>query len=181
MTTLVTLEARRTGTGCARRLRAELTKLPTLRSTLWTLAATVRRRPASPCSSPPTGPATTTATVQGFDPTNEALTGLAIGTLIMGVLGVLVATGEYGTGTIRSSLAATPRRPLLLGAKVAVVGALTLVVGEVLTFACFFIGQASCRPAGRRRRPSARPACSGRWSCPESSWPCWRCSVSGWA
>ena len=51
-------------------------------------------------------------------------------------------TGEYSSGTIRSSLAATPRRPLFLGAKVAVIGAISLVVGEFLTFACFFLGRA---------------------------------------
>ena len=58
------------------------------------------------------------------------------------MFGVLAATGEYGTGTIRSSLAATPRRPLFLVGKVVVVGAIALAVGEVLTFASFWIGQA---------------------------------------
>ena len=52
---------------------------------------------------------------QGFDPTNQSLTGLAIGSLTIGLLGVLMITGEYGSGTIRSSLAAIPRRPLFLG------------------------------------------------------------------
>jgi len=77
-----------------------------------------------------------------FDSTNQSLTGLAIGSLAIGVLGVLMITGEYSSGTIRSSLAATPRRPLLLGAKVAVIGAISVVVGEILTFACFFTGRA---------------------------------------
>ena len=63
-------------------------------------------RAASPITTPPW--------YQGFDPTNQAMTGLALATLAIGVLGVLAVTGEYGTGTIRSSLAAAPRRPLLL-------------------------------------------------------------------
>ena len=67
-----------------------------------------------------------TSCYQGFDPTNQALTGLALGTLAIGVFGVLSATGEYGTGTIRSSLSAIPRRPLLLLGKVVVVGAAVL-------------------------------------------------------
>ena len=54
---------------------------------------------------------------QGFDPTNQSLAGLAIGSLALGVLGVLVISGEYGTGTIRSSLAAMPRRGVLLTAQ----------------------------------------------------------------
>jgi hypothetical protein len=79
---------------------------------------------------------------QGFDPTNQSMTGLALAVLAIGVLGVLVATGEYASGTMRASLSATPRRPLLLASKVAIVGALALVVGEVITFSCFGIGQA---------------------------------------
>jgi hypothetical protein len=58
------------------------------------------------------------------------------------VLGVLVITGEYGSGTIRSSLAAMPRRGVLLTAKIAIVGLTTLVVGEALSFLSFFEGQA---------------------------------------
>ena len=77
-----------------------------------------------------------------FDATNQSLTGLALGSLTIGVLGVLMITGEYGSGTIRSSLAATPRRPLFLGAKTVVIAAISLIVGEILTFACFFTGQA---------------------------------------
>ena len=73
----------------------------------------------------------------GFDPTNQSLTGLALARSPSGCSGVLAITGEYSSGTIRSSLAATPRRPVLLGAKAIVVGLVSLVVGEVLTFACF--------------------------------------------
>jgi hypothetical protein len=79
---------------------------------------------------------------QGFDPTNEAMSGLAIGALAIGVLGALVFTSEYGSGTIRSSMAATPRRLEFLLAKLLVVGAVALAVGEVLTFSCFALGHA---------------------------------------
>jgi hypothetical protein len=82
---------------------------------------------------------------QGFDPTNQSLAGLAIGSLALGVLGILAVTGEYGSGTIRSSLAAMPRRGVLLGAKVLVIGLGTLVMGEVLSFISFFEGQAVLR------------------------------------
>jgi hypothetical protein len=62
--------------------------------------------------------------------------------LTVGILGALAATGEYGSGTIRASLAATPRRRLFLAGKAVVVGGIVLVVGEVLTFVCFGVGQA---------------------------------------
>jgi hypothetical protein len=127
--------------GLSQVVRSELTKIRTLRSTFWTLLVTVVGTLAVTVLS--------TSSVHhghgsnpGFDPTNQALTGLALGTLAIGVFGVLVATGEYGTGTIRASLSAAPRRPLLLLGKVIVVGAIALALGEALIFAAFWLGQA---------------------------------------
>ena len=51
-------------------------------------------------------------------------------------------SGEYGSGTIRSSLAATPRRGVFFGAKAIVMGSFALVLGLVLSFLSFFVGQA---------------------------------------
>jgi ABC-2 type transport system permease protein len=76
-----------------------------------------------------------------FDPTNDSFAGLAIGQLALGVLGALVITTEFSSGMIRATLAAVPRRPLLLAAKAAVLGAVALVVGEVFAFAAFAVGQ----------------------------------------
>jgi ABC-2 type transport system permease protein len=77
-----------------------------------------------------------------LDPTMVSLRGYAIAQLVIGVLGVLVVTGEYGTGMIRASLAAAPRRwPVLVG-KAVVFGVITLVVTEIASFATFFVGQA---------------------------------------
>ena len=94
--------------GLAQTMRAEWTKFVSLRSIRWTLLVTTVG----------TLLVTFLATrgalhhgrqwYQGFDPTNQSLAGLAIGSLAIGVLGVLVVTGEYGTGTIRASLAAMP-------------------------------------------------------------------------
>jgi hypothetical protein len=58
------------------------------------------------------------------------------------VLSVLVFTSEYGSGLIRTTFAAVPRRRTVLAAKAAVTGAAALVAGEVLAFACFFLAQA---------------------------------------
>jgi len=54
---------------------------------------------------------------------------------------VLAVTGEYSSGMIRNTFAAAPRRGLVIAAKAAVVGALTLVTGEIFAFATFGIGQ----------------------------------------
>jgi ABC-2 type transport system permease protein len=139
MTVLPSLDHLPGRTGIRQVVRAEWFKLRSLRSTTWTLLATVLGSLAVTVLA--------TSSVQrhgasmGFDPTNHSLTGLALGSLTIGVLGVLAITAEYSSGTIRSTLAATPRRPVLFGAKAIVVGLVSLVVGEVLTFACFAIGQ----------------------------------------
>ena len=58
-------------------------------------------------------PCTTARLLHGFDPTQNALTGLIVAGLTAGVFGALLITGEYSSGTIRTTLAATPSRPLL--------------------------------------------------------------------
>ncbi|MCL5444506.1 MAG: ABC transporter permease [Actinobacteria bacterium] len=78
----------------------------------------------------------------GFDPTRVSLTGLLFGQLAIGVLGVLVITAEHSTGTIRSTLSAIPRRPVVLAAKVVTLGFVALVVSEAVCFVAFFVGQA---------------------------------------
>src|SRR6202034_4944770 len=70
----------------------------------------------------------------GFDPTQEALTGLIVAGLTGGVFGALLITGEYSSGTIRTTLAATPKRPLLFATKTGVTTVLTVVFCEVLSF-----------------------------------------------
>jgi len=83
----------------------------------------------------------TPAAQQVFDPTNNVLAGVALGQLVVGVLGVLAMTGEYSFGTIRSTLTVIPNRAVLLAAKAAVFGALILTVGETVTFATFLTGR----------------------------------------
>jgi ABC-type transport system involved in multi-copper enzyme maturation permease subunit len=94
----------------------------------------------------------------GFDPTQESLTGMITAALIGGVLGALLISSEYSSGTIRTTLAATPKRPVLLATKVAVTAALTVVFFEVLSFLSFFMGQAILSGGGA---PSASLASPG--------------------
>jgi ABC-type transport system involved in multi-copper enzyme maturation permease subunit len=76
------------------------------------------------------------------DVTNNILVGGAFGSVLFAVLGVLVMTSEYSSGTIRATLAAIPRRPLVLAAKAAVWGTTALIAGELVTFAGFLAGAA---------------------------------------
>jgi ABC-2 type transport system permease protein len=128
--------------GLRQTLRAEWTKLVSLRSTRWTLFITVVGALLVTFLSTHGALHHSRGWYGGFDPTNQSLAGLAIGSLTLGILGVLAMSGEYGSGTIRSSLAAMPRRGVLLTAKVVLVGLGTLVIGEALSFIVFFEGQA---------------------------------------
>ncbi len=112
-------------------------KLRTLRSTWWTVAITVAGAVAM-------------AVVIGLntrnaagDLTNNALAGLIPGLLVTGVLGVLGMSSEYTSGLIRATLLAVPNRPLVLAAKAAVFGGVTLVLGEAASFVSFLAGGAA--------------------------------------
>lgn len=80
-------------------------------------------------------------TANDTDPTAVSLAGLGLGQLIATIFGVMVVTSEYTSGTIRLSLMAVPRRVQFALAKMLVIGVSTLVVGEVIAFAAFLIGQ----------------------------------------
>ncbi len=150
----------------------EWIKLRTLRSTWWTLVITA------------TGGAVMAVTIglntisRNADLTNNVLAGVIPGLLLIGVLGVLVMTSEYTSGMIRATLAAAPRRPLLLAAKAAVFGAMSLAVGEAASFLAFFAGGAAFRH-GISAPALGQPACSGRccWAGRATAWS--GCSASG--
>jgi len=76
-----------------------------------------------------------------FDPVGRSLGGVELAQLAIGVLGVLVVTGEYATGMIRSSLMAVPRRWPVLGAKLLVFAACTFVLSIIASFVAFLLGQ----------------------------------------
>jgi ABC-2 type transport system permease protein len=81
-----------------------------------------------------------------FDPVSQALLGLVLGQLLLGTLGVLAITTEFSSGLIRATFAAAPSRPLVLAAKAAVLGAVTLAAGEISAVAAFLAGQAILKP-----------------------------------
>ena len=71
-----------------------------------------------------------------------SLFGILIAQLVLGVLGVLVFSGEYGTGMIRASLAVVPSRLPVLWAKLATVAGLVLPVTMLAAVADFFVATA---------------------------------------
>jgi ABC-2 type transport system permease protein len=75
------------------------------------------------------------------DLTNFSLSGVYIAQIALGALGVLVISGEYGTGMIRATFTAVPQRRPLLAAKGLVLAAVTAVLGEIMSFSAFGIGQ----------------------------------------
>jgi ABC-2 type transport system permease protein len=77
-----------------------------------------------------------------FDPVDTSLGGWHIAQLAVGVLGVLVISGEYSTGMIRSTFGAVPHRLPVLWAKAAVYGAVVLGLMLPASLIAFFVSQA---------------------------------------
>ena len=138
--------------GLRHAVAAEWTKFWSVRSTAWTLAVTVVFVLGICALATDTGHELVIA-----DPTRRSLIGFFLGQLTVGVLGVLVMSAEYGTGLIRATLSATPRRPIVLAAKTIVFGGVILVVGEALAFGAFSLGQSLLSATGRNHAALGDP------------------------
>jgi ABC-type transport system involved in multi-copper enzyme maturation permease subunit len=130
----------------ARVMRSEWMKFRSLRSTLYTLLAAVALTigigalfSGVTASQYHTFSAADKAT---FSPISTSLTGISFAVVAFGVLGVLLMSGEYSTGMIRSSLTAVPRRLPVLWGKLAVFAGAIFSVSLVTSFISFFVGQA---------------------------------------
>jgi ABC-2 type transport system permease protein len=77
-----------------------------------------------------------------FNALDTTLIGVNFAQLALGVLGVLVISGEYSTGMIRSTLSAVPKRLPVLWAKAGVFGAVTLALTIPAMLIAFFSAQA---------------------------------------
>jgi ABC-2 type transport system permease protein len=109
--------------GLPQALAAEWTKIRTVPSTLWTLAT---------IAAATVGVAVLVAGTASLEHDDTVLAGslgnAAPGQITAGILGALVVSGEYASGTIRATFAACPRRLTVLAAKALVVGALVFLV-----------------------------------------------------
>jgi ABC-type transport system involved in multi-copper enzyme maturation permease subunit len=77
-----------------------------------------------------------------FRALETSLIGVTVAQLAIGVLGVMVISGEYSTGMIRSTFAAVPKRLPVLWGKAGVFGLVTFVLALPSTLIAFFAAQA---------------------------------------
>jgi ABC-2 type transport system permease protein len=138
--------------GLAGTIRSEFTKLRSVRSTYWTIAALfivsvgiaaiAGFAIANNIHNNPQNKA-------GMDATQAVLIAFfEFGQLIIAVLGALAITSEYSTGMIRTSLTAMPRRGTVWAAKLIVFTTVTLIVSLITSFVAFFVGQAAMSGSG---------------------------------
>ncbi|WP_234313817.1 ABC transporter permease [Streptomyces sp. NBRC 109706] len=109
---------------------SEWTKIKTVRSTVWTLALTVVLTVGIGLIF---ASALSTEEYVGMPLLSGGFFGLMFGQLCVITLGVLVITSEYGTGMIRTTLTACPKRSRVLLAKALVFFALAFTVTLVST------------------------------------------------
>lgn len=136
-------------------LASEWTKIKSVRSTMWTigillllvisigLLAAFQTTDSDFADTPYTVP---------------ALFGLLLGQICVITLGVLVVSSEYGTGMIRTTFTASPRRWRVLAAKFVVFFLLTFLV---TAFAIAFVGIVT---AALHSGPEARATTGAEWA-----------------
>ncbi|MHC5795783.1 ABC transporter permease subunit [Lacisediminihabitans sp. FW035] len=150
MTTTTTYTAHGSGLSFRGLLVSEWIKLTSLRSTLWCygIILLINLGLTLLLSSPfqPQGDATSSLN-QAFW-VQSATIGTSFSQLVIAVLGALVITGEYGTGMIRSTFAAAPRRTPAILAKAAVFAATTFVISLVSLGTNAFVAAAILRGKG---------------------------------
>jgi ABC-2 type transport system permease protein len=134
------------GVTLTRVITSEWIKLRSLRSTRYTLAASVgiviglgllfavfyvaRWNLLSP------------ADRASLNTTAISLRGVVLAQLALGTLGIMLITGEYATGMIRATVSAVPRRLPVLWAKLAVFAVVATVISVAATLIVFLTGQA---------------------------------------
>jgi ABC-2 type transport system permease protein len=120
-------------------LRAEWTKLRTVSGTAWLMAAvallTIAISAAADAATKCPGMACP------VDTTKLSLTGVQLGEAVIAILAVLPICNEYSSGMIRVTLAAVPRRNLVLAAKAANVVGLAVAAGIVAVVGSLLAGR----------------------------------------
>jgi ABC-2 type transport system permease protein len=121
-------------------LHAEWTKLGTMPGTGWLLLAMIALTVAvsAAAASAVRCPA---AAACHIDTVKVSFTGIDLGQAVVAVLAVLVISGEYSTGMIRTTLTAMPRRSAVLAAKAAIVTGVVLVTGTITAAGCLLTGR----------------------------------------
>ncbi|WP_019630171.1 ABC transporter permease subunit [Actinomadura atramentaria] len=115
-------------------LHAEWTKIRTVAGPLWLLLGTVAATVAF-------GAVATSVVTDPGDPTKVALVGADVGQAPVAVLAVLLIGGEYGSGTVRTTLTAVPRRAVVLTAKAVTLSGLVAVAGTAAVLGSLVAGR----------------------------------------
>jgi ABC-2 type transport system permease protein len=123
--------------GLAEVLRAEASKLRTMRSAWWTLAAMVASI---------LGVAAFVGATRSLQPDDTvlggSLTGASFGLLVGASFGVLMISGEQVSGMLRTTFLACPRRGVVLAAKAALTAISLFVVALAACSLAFLAGSA---------------------------------------
>jgi ABC-2 type transport system permease protein len=127
-----------------RAIRAEWTKLQSVRGTSWTTIAVVGMTVGLTAFM--AANSGTDANQAGGGPGDDdvlvmSLRGIWLGQIGMVTLGALAATSEFAYGTIRTTFAAIPRRLAAFGAKAGVIGAVALAIGPAASVLSFLVAQ----------------------------------------
>jgi ABC-2 type transport system permease protein len=127
-------------------LISEWTKLRSVRSTAWSLAAAFLFTIGIACIATAVivnhWPHMNPHDRADFHPLEATLAGVQLAQLAIGVLGVLLITAEYSTGMIRASMSAVPKRLPVLAAKGTVFGLVTFCLMAPAVLVAFFSAQA---------------------------------------
>jgi len=132
-------------------IAAEWIKLRTQQSALWAGAGAIGLTAGFGIlysllrqARPPHG----TAAVAAFDPTAISLSGIQLAQIAVGVLGAMLITSEYGSGMIRATFAAVPRRLPVLWGKAAVALGTVFAACVPAVLIAFFAGQSILAKVG---------------------------------
>ncbi|MDO4038608.1 ABC transporter permease subunit, partial [Clavibacter michiganensis] len=137
-----------------RLMRSEWIKLRTLRSTVWCFALVFLLLAGFSALFTPfvVDQLRTQLSLPGVPATDlllqVGLSGVTLSMLVAGVLGVLVISGEYSTGMIRSSFSAAPRRLGVIAAKAIVYTVVTFVITAIAVAAALLIARGYFASAG---------------------------------
>jgi ABC-2 type transport system permease protein len=120
-------------------LHAEWTKLRTVAGPRWLLLGTIAATVA--LSVAVTSVLTCDTAGCGADPTRLSLIGVELGQALVVILAVLVISDEYGSGLIRTTLAATPHRTTVLTAKAVTLTGAVAAAGTVAVLGSLLAGR----------------------------------------
>jgi ABC-2 type transport system permease protein len=135
-------------------LCAEWTKLRSISSNAWLLLAAIAVTVAVSALTTSIEKCSAGCTT---DPAKVSLTGIQLGQAIVAIVAVLAVSGEYSSGMIRFTLAAMPRRSVMMAAKSAVISAVVAVASTVAVLGSVLAGQLFLPGNGFTEKNGAAP------------------------